>query len=104
METAATIGISITDFWEMTPSELNIYAKAYAENKKQEYEEQISLAYINAMWTIQWLGKKHQQPRPLKEILDSIGKEKRVMTDEQMLEQVKVLNALFGGEMIEKRE
>jgi len=51
------------------------------------------------MWTIQWLGKRHQHPRPLKEILNNIGKEKKVMTDEQMLEKVKALNALFGGEV-----
>ena len=49
------------------------------------------------MWTIQWLGKKSQHPRPLKEILDNLYKEKKVMTDSQMLNQVKVLNAIFGG-------
>jgi hypothetical protein len=51
------------------------------------------------MWTIQWLGKRHQQPRPLKEILDSIDKEKKVMTDEQMFKQVQVLNRILGGEV-----
>lgn len=57
---------------------------------------------MNAAWTIQWLGKKSNHPRPLKEILGGIGKEKKVMTDEQMLEKVKTLNRIFGGEVIEK--
>jgi len=64
-------------------------------------KDKITVAYLNSMWTIQWLGKRHQQPRPLKEILANIGKEKREMTDEEMFERVKALNALFGGEVIE---
>jgi len=83
----------------MTPKELNIVARAYGKRKTDEFKEKITLAYLNALWTIQWLGKKHQQPKPLKEILATIGKERKVMTDEQMLERVKQLNALLGGEV-----
>lgn len=75
--------------------------EAYRQKQLEQAKENISLAYLNARWTIQWLGKRHTQPRPLKEILDQIGKEKIEMTDEQMLEEVKVLNALFGGEVRE---
>lgn len=101
MKLAATIGISISEFWKMTPSELNIYANAYAENQKREFKQKLSLEYYNAAWTIQWLGNKNQHPKPLEEILDNIGTktEKKIMTDEQMLAQVKVLNRLFGGEV-----
>lgn len=83
----------------MTPYELNIYAQTYSEKQQEEMKEKITLAYLNSMWTIQWLGKRHQQPKPLKEILKSIGREKKKMTDEQMFNQVKVLNAVFGGEV-----
>jgi len=83
----------------MTPKELNIFAKAYQKRKVDDLKEAITVAYLNSQWTIAWLGKKHQQPRPLKEILATIGKEKKVMTDEQMLERVKQLNALLGGEV-----
>lgn len=63
-------------------------------------KERISLAYINAMWTIQWLGKKSSHPKPLKEILEKIGnQEKKEMTAEQMLAKAKMLNAAFGGEV-----
>lgn len=71
----------------------------YIKNKEADSKEKISLAYINALWTIQWLDKKNNHPKPLKEILDSIGKEKKIMTDEQMLSVVKNLNAMLGGEV-----
>mgnify|MGYP001139124389 CR=1 FL=1 len=99
MKLAAMIGIAISEFWEMTPAELNIYAEVYAEKQKNDFKEKMSLEYYNALWTIQWLGKKSQHPKPLQEILDSIDKpKKKAMTDEQMLAQVKALNAMFGGE------
>jgi len=100
MELAASIGIPVSEFWEMTPYELNVYAKAYFENKKNEFKEKLTLEYYNAMWTIQWLGKKSQHPEPLDKILENIDKpKKKEMTDEDMLKQVMVLNKLFGGEV-----
>lgn len=85
------------EFWEITPYELSLKVSAYAEKEKSRVKENITLAYLNAMWTIQWLGKSHQQPKPLKTILESIEKEKKVMTEDEMLERVKALNRLFGG-------
>ena len=84
----------------MTVYELNLVANNYFENKKQDYKDKLSLEYYNAMWTIQWLGKKSQQPEPLNKILDNLYKEKEVMTDKQMFEKVKMLNKMFGGEEI----
>lgn len=86
----------------MTPYELNLTAKAYYERQKREYKDRLSLEYYNAMWTIQWLGKKSQQPRPLQEILDNMYNEKKVMTDKEMLNQAKLLNAILGGKVKEK--
>lgn len=104
LETATLCGVSPLEFWELTPYELSLIIKAYVKRKEEESKERISLAYINAMWTIQWLGKKSNHPKPLKEILDSIGKEKKVMTDEQMLAVVKSLNAALGGEVNENKK
>lgn len=59
----------------------------------------LSMAYINAMWTAQWFGKRSNHPKPLKEILKVMGKEKKQMTDDEMFMKVKALNALFGGEV-----
>ena len=102
MKLAAEIELPFSEFWEMTPYELNLKAKAYSNKQKQEYEDRITLEYYNAKWTIQWLGKKSQHPEPLKKILENMYKEKKkIMTDEEMLNQVKMLNNLFGGEVKE---
>lgn len=100
LESAVLCGISPLEFWELTPCELNLMIKTYSEKKKEESKEKLTLAYINAMWTVQWLGKKSSHPKPLKEILEKIGNtEKKEMTDEQMLAVVQKLNTMFGGEV-----
>lgn len=91
--------MTIAEFWEITPHELSLKINAYSKRQTEQLKEKITLAYLNSLWTIQWLGKRHQHPRPLKEILAGIGKEKNEMTDEQMFEVVKALNAMFGGEV-----
>lgn len=66
------------------------------ERKENEAEEKLTLAYLNAMWTIQFLGGK--KPPKLEDYLKK--SKKKEMTDEDMLNQVKLLNNLFGGETI----
>lgn len=100
MKTAAEINMSYSEFWEITPHEFSLQVEAYSNKKVEESKEKITLAYVNALWTIQWLGDKKSQPKPLNEIL-GIKPEKKVMTDEQMLQKAKQLNAIFGGETIE---
>lgn len=102
MKLAISIEVPMSEFWEMTPYELHLKSIDYWEKQKNKFKEKLTLEYYNAMWTIQWMGKKSQHPKPLNEILDGLYPEKqnkKVMTDEQMLDQVKVLNMLFGGEM-----
>lgn len=100
MRLAISVEIPMSEFWKMTPYELNLIARNYQERQRNTFKEKLALEYYNAMWTIQWLGKKSQHPKPLEEILNDLyteKQEKKVMTDEQMLNQVKVLNKLFGG-------
>lgn len=67
---------------------------SYAQRREEEAEEKITLAYINAAWTVQFLGKN--KPK-----LDKIlRKKKKDMTDNEMLNQVKLLNNLMGGEVV----
>lgn len=67
---------------------------SYAQRREEEAEEKITLAYINAAWTVQFLGKN--KPK-----LDKIlKKKKKEMTDNEMLNQVKLLNNLMGGEVV----
>lgn len=84
----------MSEFWEMTPDELNLTANVYMEKKKQEEQNMIIQAYLISRWV--WAKNV-----PIEKILGEMGtvKEKKEMTDEQMFNQVKMLNNLFGGEV-----
>jgi hypothetical protein len=67
---------------------------SYAQRREEEAEEKITLAYFNAAWTVQFLGKN--KPK-----LDKVlNKKKKEMSDKEMLNQVKLLNNLMGGEVV----
>ncbi|MBC8588097.1 hypothetical protein [Paratissierella segnis] len=102
MKLAAEIELPFSEFWELTPYEFNLKVESYYNKKEENFKEKITLEYWNAMWTIQWLGKKSDRPKPLNEILDNLYKENKVMTDKQMLNQVMALNRLFGGVVEQK--
>lgn len=93
MEVATSIGMSISEFWEITPYELSIVAKGYTTRQEVEGKERIYQAYLISRFV--W-----QKKIDIEKILE-VKKEKTVMTDEQMLANVKILNALFGGEVKE---
>lgn len=78
----------------MTPYELNLAAEIYAEKKKQEQQNMIIQAYLISRWV--WAKEV-----PIEKILEDMGatKEKKEMTDEEMLKKVMVLNTMFGGEV-----
>ncbi len=89
MELAAQIGIHPTEFWDITPLELNTYARGYGKGKEQEQRQNIYQAYLISRFV--WQKKIN-----IEKILQ-IKKEKKIVTDEQMFKQVQALNAVFGG-------
>lgn len=94
LKLATLCGISPIQFWELTPFEFSLMINSYSQRREQEAEEKLTLAYINAAWTVQFLGKN--KPK-----LDKfIKKNKKEMTDNEMLNQVKILNNMMGGEVI----
>jgi hypothetical protein len=46
LKIAARIGISYDQFLKMTPRVLNIYIKAYTDEKKEREKELVSQAYL----------------------------------------------------------
>lgn len=94
MKIATLCCLSPLEFWELTPYEFSLVVNAYSKRREEEAEEKLTLAYINAMWTIQFLGKN--KPK-----LDDVLKKnhKKEMTDEEMLNQIKLLNNILGGEI-----
>lgn len=95
MKTAAYIGLSLREFWELTPFEFSLLVDAYIQKFEQEAEEKIILTYANALWTAQWLFGKTKPPK-LEKLLN---KKRKKMTPEEMLAEVKRLNAMFGGKI-----
>lgn len=91
MKAAARIGINYFDFLKLTPRILNIYLNAYSENKQADSKDSIYQAYLISRWV--W-----QKKVDIEKILNT--EKKKEMTDEEMLQQVKVLNKIFGGKEI----
>ena len=89
MASAAHVGINISDFWEMTPRELCVYVDAYTERVKNEQDNMMIYAYMGA-----YLGRVKKMPQ-LKEFIDR--KESKPKTAEDILEEIRRMNASFGG-------
>lgn len=98
MKNATRCGISALEFWELTPVEIHCVVEGYLQSQKELQEQQLTLAYVQALWTAQWFGKR--KPKSLESILEKTRcRKKKPMSAEDMLEKVKQLNAMFGGEL-----
>lgn len=91
MELATLIEITITEFWNITPFELSIAANSYRKRRETANKELTYQAYLISRWV--W-----QKKIDIEKVLNT-EKQMQPMTDNQMLERVKALNALFGGEV-----
>lgn len=92
---AADYEIDILTFWELTPKEFGLVVKAKTKRMQVDQEERITIAYMTALWTVQWQSKR--KPKSLDSILGRDKKRTR-MTDEEMFTTVRKLHKLFGGE------
>lgn len=86
----------MAEFDEMTPYELSLFIEAYFEIKEAETEERITLV---------WLGEYYHRIKKLPSLQNELkkikGEQKQAMSDEEMFNMVKKLNAQFGG-IVEK--
>lgn len=84
------------EFWEITPFELNCYFRGHAKRVKEESKEKITIAYMIAA-----LSRAKKMPK-LEKLIEM---PKKKMTNEEMLNKVKILNGAFGGDVkINRRE
>lgn len=95
MELATSIGVSITEFWEITPFELSMAARGYSKRQEQRQKESMYQAYLISRWV--WAKKID-----IKKYLGENQPKKHRMTDEEMLAKAKMLNALFGGTVVKR--
>jgi hypothetical protein len=78
----------------MTPYQFNLITENYLEKQKEEMEKQLMQIYLSAVWTSRWVWEKKV---PSFESIMKKAEPKKPKTDEEMLEEVKKLNAMFGG-------
>jgi len=78
----------------MTPYELNLRILEHAKIKESETKNGIFLAYMTA-----YLHRVEKMP-PLKKLIGENKPKTKQMTDEQLLAQVRALNAQFGGKEV----
>jgi hypothetical protein len=81
----------------MTPHELNLRIQVYNEENLEKGEEELVIAYLTAYW-----NRVRRMPN-LKNILSSI-RPREEMSDEQLLAQIKAMNAAMGGKVQIKRQ
>ena len=102
MKLAISIEVPMSEFWEMTPYELNLTANSYRKKQKSKYKvDQKQLAY-EAYLISRWVWAKNVKIEEILGRIDEVQEKTKEMTDEQMLNQVKVLNAMFGGSVENK--
>jgi hypothetical protein len=90
---AIHMGISISEFDEMTPYELNLHAEVFMEKSLSEKQESLTLV---------WMGEYYHRVKNLPRITDELEKifgknQKQAMTDEEMLKVAHMLNFQLGG-------
>ncbi len=92
LKTAILCGLSVEEFDYITPYELSLIIENHVESKEADLKERLTLV---------WLGEYYHRSKrlpPLKNELKKVSGEKdRIMSDDEMLETVKLLNAQFGG-------
>ena len=93
---AVRIGIRPYEFWDMTPKEIFITGEIFYEDKQSAIERDLSIAYIASRLVMA------TKPPKLEALLEATRPKKEQTLDE-MLQIVKQLNTLYGGE-IKKEE
>lgn len=85
------MGISISEYNEMTPYELNLQILGFNEKRKRKDEDKLAMVWLAEYW--------HRAKRlpSLKEVLGQKTQPKKQMTNDEILNEVKKLNAAFGG-------
>jgi len=93
LENAARAGIDPIEFWEYTPYELDLLIKKYIDDEKMKNKYMIAQA-----WHTESFSRMKKLPK-LNRVLESMDKKNsEPMTPESMLEEIKRINAQFGGD------
>jgi len=88
------LGISVKEYDEMTPRQLALYAEAYKDRREDVQMEIYLSAYLTAGFAGILFSRKNAKLPAYDQVFK---KQKREMTDDEMLKVVIALNAAAGG-------
>lgn len=94
MALAGRVGISPSEWENMTPAAFNAYVRGYLDDMESRQQMQTALNYQLAGMIRSAVWAKHM---PRFEAFTP-KKKKKVMTDEEMYQSVLALNAALGGD------
>jgi hypothetical protein len=83
-----------SEFWRLTYAEFVSLAEGYKQRQTHRMNELIYLA-----WHVEAFARQKKMP-PLKGLMQDTS-EKRQQTDDEMMAACRILNAAFGGEVVE---
>lgn len=87
------LGLSEREFWKLTPAQF--YALSQRHKQERELKMLDSASIVAAIYNVNRDPKKRKRPfSPY----DFMPKEKVEKSPEELLEQVKILHRMFGGE------
>jgi replication initiation and membrane attachment protein DnaB len=89
---AIQCNVSVDEFYNITPYELNIIIECYVDNQTNKYKDLITQAYFTA-----YFQRVKKMPKLEKLLNDVDRKLKKQQTAEEMFEVVKRLNSALGG-------
>lgn len=90
------------EFWELTPAEFAVIAEGYIRVSQAQAKEKMK-SIISLAWYTEALARTKKLPglKTMLSKLDSTGKPKQTQTSEQMMTMCKLLNAAYGGTVVE---
>lgn len=91
------IGLSISEYNEITPHELNLHVQAYNERMEYEHKERLTMAYLTAGWS------RAKRMPDLNKLLGFSHQANDHQTDEQLLKTIRQLNAAMGGKEVRRK-
>lgn len=82
----------------MTPYEFSIVVRGFSLRKEHDLQIEKALLVEQAFLISRWVWQKKIKKQDIEKLL-KVEEQQKEMNDEQMFAKVKILNALFGGEV-----
>jgi hypothetical protein len=91
------MGVSPLEFWELTPFELSLYSESFMDKRKDDYNQSIDIAFINAYF--QRVETLEVSLLDKFKLTDDIEEKPQApkQSAKSMLDQIVELNKALGG-------